>query len=94
VAKRKATRVVKYRPYPKYPFPRLRGWRMRLSPSRALEQAAWSRKGAWTNVIFLLFAGRAARGFLKRKPETLALDKLRPGESITVITAPRRGKRG
>jgi len=85
-------RVVKYRPYPKYPFPKLRGWRMRLSPMRVLEGAAWTKGGNWTNIIFVLFFARAAKRALKRPTEILAMDKLKPGEGIMITTAPRRPK--
>lgn len=88
-------RVVKYRPYPKYPFPKLRGWRMRLSPARVLEGAAWTRGGPWTNLIYVLFIARAVKRSVKRQPEILAMDKLKPGQGISISTAPRRamGKR-
>jgi hypothetical protein len=85
----KPQRVVKFRPYPKYPFPKLRGWRLRLSPARVMESAAWTRGGPWTNLIFVIFAARAIKRGMKRKPQVLALDKLRPGESITIVTSAR-----
>ena len=92
----KPQRVVKFRPYPKYPFPKLRGWRTRLSPTRVVEGAAWTKRGNWTNLIYVLFIARAAKKGLKRKPEILAMDKLKPGQGIIVTTAARRGmgKRG
>ena len=63
--------VVKYRPYPKYPFPKLRGWRARLSPTRVIEGAAWTRGGSWTNLIYVLFIARAVKKSMKRQPEVL-----------------------
>lgn len=83
-------RRVKYRPYPKYPFPKLRGWRARLSPTRLIEGAAWTKGGNWTNLIYVLFIARAAKKGMKRQPEVLALDKLKPGQGITIRTARRR----
>jgi hypothetical protein len=90
VARKRPPKQVKYRPYPKYPFPRLRGLRARLSPRRVVETAAWTRGGSWTSLIFLLVGARMARKAVRRKPEVLAVDKLAPGQSITIITAPRR----
>ena len=87
----KGAKVVKYRPYPQYPFPRLRGLRARLSPVRVIESAAWTRGGSWTSLIVVLFGARAMKKALRRKSEMLALDKLRPGEGIMITTAPRRG---
>ncbi len=91
----KPQRVIKYRPYPKYPFPKLRGWRMRLSPTRIIEGAAWTRGGPWTNLIFVLFAARAVKRGMKRKPEVLVVDKLKPGQGLSIATARRAsGKHG
>ena len=85
--------TVKYRPYPKYPFPRVRGLRARLSPVRVLEGAAWTRGGPWTSLIFVLFGARFLRKAMRRKVEVLALDKLQPGEGIMITTAVRRTSR-
>ena len=87
---RQAAKTVKYRPYPKYPFPRLRGLRARLSPVRVIETAVWTRGGGSSNLILLLLGARMARKAVRRKPEFLARDKLAPGEGIVVSTAPRR----
>ena len=84
-------RVFKYRPYPKYPFPKLRGWRARLSPTRVIEGAAWTRGGSWTNLIYVLFIARTVKKSMKRQPEILAQDRLKVGQGISVTTAPRRG---
>jgi hypothetical protein len=88
-------RAVKYRPYPKYPFPKLRGWRARLSPTRMVEGAAWTKGGNWTNLIYVLFIARAVKRGVKRQPETLAVDKLKAGQGISITTGLRRdmGKR-
>lgn len=90
MARRQTRKVVKYRPYPKYPFPRIRGLRARLNPFRALESAAWTRGGLWTTLIAAFVGARALRRLVPRKPEVLAIDKLRPGQSIVITTAPRR----
>jgi hypothetical protein len=84
-------KVVKYRPYPKYPFPKLRGWRARLSPTRVIEGAAWTRGGSWTNLIYVLFIARAVKKSMKRQPEVLIMDKLKPGQGLSITTAARRG---
>jgi hypothetical protein len=84
---------VKFRPYPKYPFPRIRGLRARLSPVRVVEGAAWTKGGPWSGLIVLLFLGRAAKRNIKRRPERLALDKLEPGQGIIITTAPRMSRR-
>ena len=89
----KTARPVKYRPYPKYPFPRIRGLRYRLSPFRVLETAVWTRGGPWSNLIVVLLGARLLRTAMRRKAEVLALDKLAPGQSITITTAARSGKR-
>ena len=68
----------------------------RLSPTRVIEGAAWTRGGSWTNLIYVLFIARAVKKGLKRQPEILAMDKLKPGQGISITTAARRdlGKRG
>jgi hypothetical protein len=72
-------------------IPRRLGFREMISPVRQIESRAFAR-GAGGSKLFgdlflLVITARAARRAIKRRPQTLAFDKLAPGESISVRTA-------
>lgn len=92
MAKPKPQVVVKYKPYPVYPFPGLRALKGRLSPRRIIEYSAWTKgpggdnNPAWNAVFLGLFVLRHARK--ARGPKTVAVDKLKPGQGLVIRTLP------
>ena len=83
--------VVKYKPYPVYPFPGLRSIRRRLSVRRVLEYNAYTRGmgqgvNVWTALFVTMYLVRRARR--SRGPQLVARDVLRPGEGLHIRTIP------
>ncbi len=62
------------------PVGRLQTWLF----GRGVAGNRWSR-----DAFFAVITIRALRDMARRRPQTLALDKLAPGEGIRVTTAPR-----
>ena len=90
--------VVKYRPYPVYPFPGLRGFWRRFSIRRIVERNAYMRgTGRGFNIWTALFVGMFLLRFARRArgPQLVARDVLKPGEGLVIrtITPPAGGRR-
>jgi hypothetical protein len=90
--RRKKPVVVKYKPYPVYPFPNLRAIRRRASPKRIIEYNAWTKgpggdgQLGWTAVFYGLFVIRQMRKH--RGPQHVSIDRLKPGEGLVIRTIP------
>jgi hypothetical protein len=71
-------------------------WRAYISPVRRIESSIFARSTGGSrlfgNAFLVLIGFRALRDATKRKPEVLTVDKLAPGQSIAVRTAPVPGK--
>jgi hypothetical protein len=105
MAKPKPKVVVKYKPYPVYPFPGVRALRRKLSLRRYIEYNAWTRgpggsnNQAWTAIFVGLFILRQVR---KRSgPQLLSKDVLKAGDGLVIRALPpltkaerRAGRRG
>jgi hypothetical protein len=90
--------VVKYQPYPTYPFPRAKALKSKLSVRRVLVYNAYTRgvKGGarvWMGVYIALWLIRSYRK--KAGPQHLTTDKLKPGETMIIrtIAPPTRAQR-
>jgi hypothetical protein len=68
-------------------------WYYRFRPSKILERQAWRRSDdspLWRNLALTFVALRTIRGFVGRQPETVAFERLRPGDRLTVVPVSQR----
>jgi hypothetical protein len=80
--------VVRYRPVPKYPFPRVRYWLWQLNPFNQLRttanQRAYSGDNRWLAIIVGLYLFRSFRRSLRPLSRIVYMEAIEPGQTVTL----------
>lgn len=61
--------------------------------ARALRRGVLGGSGVWTAVAVVIWLPRVARRLFGRRDEHLATERLRPGDTLSVVTSDPRARR-
>lgn len=86
-----ASNTVRYRPPPRYPFPRLRYLRWRLNPFNQLrltaESRAYSGSNRWLAVVVGVYLLRSFRRSLRPLSRIEYMEPIAPGQTVVLRAA-------
>lgn len=85
--------VIRHRRYAPLNFKGGPAWFYRFRPTQVVERWAWRKSDDnvfWRRVALTFVVARALRGVVGRPPETVALERLAPGQRLTIVPVSQR----